>query len=344
MAYAKKTTHVDEGLSNLVDQFRDKPKLRALLGIYLRQVQDIENAFCGILESTELSLPEVVPPYEWSGVFDYRPVTSAELMEYTGTDGSVSLSLTPANHLWYFGNQAGARDDQGTLAAAVFDLAGVATINNLIEDPAYNQNATDTISEIQSNTGAFRSGVGPSSLLPSAMDGTMSFLIGGSHTPSSDNDGGDTTRGVWVNYDAPAANGFYLWYQNNGAGNGVGRQFILTLDWTAGAESVGSSLVFNYDEPLAYMALADFNEGKMRLIVAQGTNIAVDEAPITKSGTFEADASFSIGDPVTISGWSASRGLYGVAFSQEWASTIAAGIGQANMEQFLRYSEGTLSI
>lgn len=54
MTYSKKTTHVEEGLDNLIEQFKDKPKIRALATAYLDQIQDLENAFSDLLTETTI--------------------------------------------------------------------------------------------------------------------------------------------------------------------------------------------------------------------------------------------------------------------------------------------------
>ena len=54
MSYKKKTSHVEEGVANLTSQFKDKPKIVALVSIYLRQIQDVENAASDLLTETNL--------------------------------------------------------------------------------------------------------------------------------------------------------------------------------------------------------------------------------------------------------------------------------------------------
>lgn len=48
--------HRGEGLDLLIQQFRDKPRVRALLYGYLRQVQEVEDAAWAVLLSTSLDL------------------------------------------------------------------------------------------------------------------------------------------------------------------------------------------------------------------------------------------------------------------------------------------------
>ena len=54
MSYSKKTTNVEEGLAKLISQFRDKPKIRAWLTVYIQQFQDLENAFSDLLTETDI--------------------------------------------------------------------------------------------------------------------------------------------------------------------------------------------------------------------------------------------------------------------------------------------------
>lgn len=52
MGYTKKTTHVIEGLANLVDQFKNKPRLAALVTSFLTQIQELEDALAQIETDT----------------------------------------------------------------------------------------------------------------------------------------------------------------------------------------------------------------------------------------------------------------------------------------------------
>jgi hypothetical protein len=52
MGYEKKTTHIDEGLDNLVDQFEGSPLFNALLTSFLEQIQDLEDALSDVLTET----------------------------------------------------------------------------------------------------------------------------------------------------------------------------------------------------------------------------------------------------------------------------------------------------
>jgi hypothetical protein len=53
-ALAHDTTHVAEGLAMLARQFRGKPRFEAMLTSWLRQVQDLEDAWWQILVETTL--------------------------------------------------------------------------------------------------------------------------------------------------------------------------------------------------------------------------------------------------------------------------------------------------
>ncbi len=58
MAYTKKTSHIQEGLANLISQFQGKPKIEAFLRILLGQVQDLENAYSDLLTETTIETAE----------------------------------------------------------------------------------------------------------------------------------------------------------------------------------------------------------------------------------------------------------------------------------------------
>jgi len=58
MGYEIKETHVAEGLANLISQFKDKAKIQKVLTVYLRQIQELENAYSGILTDTTIDSSE----------------------------------------------------------------------------------------------------------------------------------------------------------------------------------------------------------------------------------------------------------------------------------------------
>ena len=49
MTISQTTAHVTEALDNLLQQFKDKPNLQALLTSYVDQIQDLEDAFYGLM-------------------------------------------------------------------------------------------------------------------------------------------------------------------------------------------------------------------------------------------------------------------------------------------------------
>ena len=46
----QKDTHVQDGLDNLIGQFKDKPTLEAFLSVYLEQLPELEQAFFDIVK------------------------------------------------------------------------------------------------------------------------------------------------------------------------------------------------------------------------------------------------------------------------------------------------------
>lgn len=53
MTITKKTTHVAEAQGNIVEQFKGKTNLETLIGIYVAQLQEIENALDQIRTETD---------------------------------------------------------------------------------------------------------------------------------------------------------------------------------------------------------------------------------------------------------------------------------------------------
>ncbi len=54
MVLVKKEDHVDEGIANLIEQFKNKDNLRKFLTSFLEQIQDLEDAFDQILTLTDV--------------------------------------------------------------------------------------------------------------------------------------------------------------------------------------------------------------------------------------------------------------------------------------------------
>ncbi len=55
MALTETTTHVNEALARLLEQFKGKPRIEALLDLYVDQVQEIEVALYDVITETVLS-------------------------------------------------------------------------------------------------------------------------------------------------------------------------------------------------------------------------------------------------------------------------------------------------
>jgi len=60
MSYSKKISHEEEALANLIEQFKDKPKIAGILKSYLRQIQGLENVLSDMLTKTTLDDAEGV--------------------------------------------------------------------------------------------------------------------------------------------------------------------------------------------------------------------------------------------------------------------------------------------
>lgn len=58
MSYSKKSNHIEEGLAKLISQFNKKPKIRALATSYIRQFQELEDAFSDLLTETTIDNSE----------------------------------------------------------------------------------------------------------------------------------------------------------------------------------------------------------------------------------------------------------------------------------------------
>ena len=54
MSHQQKDNHVEEGLDNLIEQFKEKPKIRAVGKSYLLQIQDLENALSELVFNTTI--------------------------------------------------------------------------------------------------------------------------------------------------------------------------------------------------------------------------------------------------------------------------------------------------
>lgn len=282
-------------------------------------------------------------PFEWSGSFDIMP-TASEVETWLGIDGTLTTDLGNQNHHWEFETLT----DTGVLAAAIFNLIGFGTPQRVLDADYALGAAGNRVFQLDSTTDAYRTTFSAGNMLiPNPQDGTKSFLLGCSFTPSSTNDGGPTVqnRSVMHKYYNSTAAGWYLYFLNDIAPTASNRyRMLFTTDWNGANpnQSIISSFVFTYDIPVFVMAIADFAESKLKLIVAQGATIQYDEAALSDTGDFSGDREMSFGDPVIISGWDACYGKIGNGFSFEWSSAVASGISSANVTRYLKYTDGVL--
>lgn len=321
MAYAKKITHVDEGLANLIDQFRDKPKLRALLGIYLRQVQDLENAFCEIKEQTELSEPPIV----WSGSFANLPATVDGVRLALGVDGSLTPDIGDSSHLWQAEDLTSV--DLGTLATEPFnmDLSSGVTQST---DPLFGGGTRDCIA----NAGAgdyIGTDAGSAQRIPILQDGTEG-LLAGCVIILDDQTGGDVSRSIFNQVSVGPVRGWSIncftstktlqaklyW------ASGASVTLTTTIDWVPGEAQL---ILLNID-PAA---------GKVKLI----TKDEVVEAAYADEGNYVHQAAARMGYN-NIAGWDSFQGKWAQAFTLQYSGSLDAQIGQANHTRFLRYADG----
>lgn len=282
-------------------------------------------------------------PFVWTGFFPIMPLDSVEASEMYGIGGELTNDLGIISHFWR--TLVVATPDTGT--ATAYNMTGFnAPVVAL--DSEYELGAVGReVLVVGADNHAIATAPASNAIPASPMSSTFrSFLVSASFTPTADNDISGTLTERVIAYNRNTGgdfNGWNLFFQNaNGA---APRRLRMRLDFTSGAHTITSPFAFVYGLPVFVTAVVDFAEGLMKMIVAQGSTIDFFTIPITASGSFLSSARLSIGDPVGIATpWGASRGVIGLVNTFEWPVAIASGINADNVERYLQYTDGILTL
>jgi len=281
--------------------------------------------------------------------FDIMPQTEAQMRLFLGVDGSISDDLGDGTHMWRYGagGELGALDE-GTLKG----LDGTFNMGNASGTPTYSLNADYELGAAGKQVLVIdgdldqvaTSGVNINMIIPAEMDSAeKSFLYTVAFTPDSDNDlGSIASRIIFHNRGASVGdrNGWRLRFLNNE------RKLRAEIDFDVGADTLVSTLTFEYDSPVFAVVVYDFADNKVKMGVAQGENLVFDEQALTGSGSFFTTERLTVGRSVTYwtESWGQSmRGVVGQCSSLEWDAAVPSGITAENVGQYLRYTAGLLS-
>jgi hypothetical protein len=287
--------------------------------------------------STTVELLALNDTFTWSGTFPVIASDSAGICEFLGTNGDVSVDIGCVTHLW----QADATPclDVGTLATVSHDLAEISGVS-VTTDADYGQGSRNVLA-YDSETARMDapSAASPSNRVPTNMDGTTSFIIGGIMQIDSF-PGADVIRTIVTHYNTAANLGWSVATRKSGGDTlkieltTIQTASVTTTVWTVNAITFGA--------PFAFIANLDVAAGKLKIMTSVAGSYA--ETAWSDGGNFDAiDESFRVGDhtEATLSGWT---GIWAQVFVLEYAYTLDAELSYANMERFLKYSDGLLTV
>ena len=269
-------------------------------------------------------------PFEWSGIFDYLALSSAELVQYLGVDGSISPDIGDNSHLWQADVPLGYVEDVGTLEDGTkWDLLTTATTETT--DADFGGGVRDVL-ELSGPTGnLLQRGTDDT---PSPSDMTKSFMVGFvgriDAWPA-----GASSRDLLFNWKVSGANQGWRLYVIYPSGT-----LVLKLITSTEATNVVITPGIALGEAFAVIANVDIKAKKLRIISGGG---GFSEVSFPATGVFDQSSL----QPIQMAahtyspGWD---GIFAQAFTLEYASTLDANLGEDSMIQFLKYSDGYLTV
>jgi hypothetical protein len=289
--------------------------------------------------------------FEWSGTFDIMPADPVAAETMLGIDGSLSTDLGNLSHHWRIGlGGVNGVTDIGTLTAGGinpgdFNMGTAAGTPQYLSNADYELGAAGReVFTLNGDTDAVATAGGDAgNFIPASpmTTGFRSFLCAVSFTPDSGNTGqAQDNRFILHNRNLSTGdrNGWYIEY------GAVARQLRARIDYDTGADIITSSFAFAFDLPVFAVAIFDFADNKLKLIVAQGATIQYDEITLTGSGSFAATYRICVGkSPHWNIAWGGSSyGVIAQVNTFEWSAATPSGITAANVERYLKYTDGVL--
>lgn len=270
-------------------------------------------------------------PFVWSGKFPSMALNSAGLYEYLGIDGSVSPALGNDSHIWQAEDLTGL--DVGTLASSpATDMTtslhanginagfGGGGRNILLADSFLDVSATPTALDV-----------------PTAQDGSKSFLVGGVIQIDS-YPGADNIRPIFTSFDG--TKGWFVFTRKD-----TGDAFKLhfrTISTGATVHTAISPVTITIGIPIAFMANVDVAAGKIKIMTSEAGSYAEDTW--ADVGDFDSGTAGVVVGEHSNPDWGGWAGLWAQMFSFEYSPALDAQLSADNMTQFLKFNDGYLSV
>ena len=262
-------------------------------------------------------------------------------MVYLGLDGVTDEDT----HLWLMEKVDSV--DIGTLATSNYDFGGSAdattTTNSCIGSGSWDLtelgDGTDPTAQITTAGGAYP--------IPSAMDGTVSFLVGGiaqiDSMPGTDTFANIVSKAIASGYgwtvsarDAAGASDDSAYLNFVCYQRAYGSQ---TNVISGGPPPVG----INYGEPFCWLCGLDTYNGELFMVTSRLTGSERTSA-WTDIGTFNTTDPVRIGESAITGVTDAYNGLIALLFTLEWPSTTDIQPSVDMMDTFLQYCDGYLTV
>lgn len=274
--------------------------------------------------------------FTWSGKFPNMALTSTELCAYVGADGTISPDIGCDTHLWQM--EAVASQDIGSLTSSLFHLAAGTTAPTVTTDPAYGGGARNILDYATQNDYVVQGS--PNGKIPTVPDGTESVLIGGVCCVDS-TPGVESFRTIYSRYRAGTTRGYAVFFEVSG-GNALKLrcQFIRDPGFTI--TDITCPVAFVLGVPFVWFFNIDVTAQKVKLLTSVSGSY-VEAAMGGAPGTFDASPNQAhLGITTQFPGVGEGfAGNIAQLFSLEY-SGLDAGIGDANMQHFLKHNDGFL--
>jgi hypothetical protein len=279
--------------------------------------------------------------YAFGGKFDFPATSSANLITYL----DAAVIAEDSSHLW--NPTVTTEADEGTLVNSggfnTFTMLATGAVVP-VADADFRQGLVDVLDQPLGT----RMHLGSSSKIPSAMDGTKSFLFGG-------------LAKIFTIHPTDSQTAFVMMFRISGGSGGNGWNIFVrdaahaTLGLHLGFQTLQNGYAGTYHtvnaaqpivlgEAFAFVANLDVAAGKLKIMTSAPGSYA--EIPWTDLGAFDSTTQeLRVGD----ADWTAHGDNYPTMrwaqmFSLEYSPVIDAGINEDTMINFLKFNDGTLSV
>jgi len=261
-------------------------------------------------------------PFVWSGTFPILPASEAALVQWLGIDGSISADISANNHLWELKNPTTSDPDIGTLSTANWALTNLNPSQTT--DPDFGGGSRNMLRLVNSNDSHLAT---VSNRTPALQEGQTSWLVGVVLKFKNN------APGLQYKHIANHHQSGFGWYIYRDSVSGA---LGATVDWGATIQQ-GFGAAVAEETPLLLLVNFDFAMGVIDMITPWNHN---SYAVLTDIGQFSNNASFRLGWV----GFNASIVAdMALAFVVEYPAGTNSGIGAANIENFLKYTDGVLT-